>query len=253
MTFGSDDLAPLLVSPKTGAVRYGQGVIISWNQTTFENVVEWNGARLRNLPVLSGTDALTYREGETVGLLGWDPGGRKGSSSWWILGRLILPGGNNAESVISWMTGSLGQAVAREVISETVHSETADNSVIYNSDTSGFEAVSGGPELSGVEVVTGKLLVMVTMHCLVQDIAGLYLGHRLTGPETVEPEQEQSAFIRGRVETSTVRNPMFATTYTNLTPGTYTVEARALAEDVQGISGVDDVELGVRSLIAIAY
>jgi hypothetical protein len=45
-----------------------------------------------NLPVIAGLDAFGFRTDQIVGLLGWDAGGRRGNTTWWIIGRLIVPG-----------------------------------------------------------------------------------------------------------------------------------------------------------------
>jgi hypothetical protein len=92
----SHDLTSLLVSAPSAAVRYGQGTILNWDPGTFENVVDWRGERLVNLPVVGGVDAFGFLPGDTVALLGWDARGRRGVTQWWILGRLIVPGGTEA-------------------------------------------------------------------------------------------------------------------------------------------------------------
>jgi hypothetical protein len=91
-----EDLAALFSQPPPPGVRYGQGKIVSWNRETFENIIDWNGVLLPNLPLLAGTDAYTFAEGHTVGLLGVDASGKRGAQSWWILGRLVVPGGTEA-------------------------------------------------------------------------------------------------------------------------------------------------------------
>lgn len=130
---------------------------------------------------------------------------------------------------------------------------TATNEVTYDADTGGWQPITGGPTLGNVQVYTGRMLVMMTAHVVVQDIASLYFGHELAGPTPVEPTETRSAFLRGRIETSTVANIMFAVMHAGLTPGTYTVEARALAVDVQEIPSIPDILLGTRTLIAIPY
>lgn len=92
MSRGSDDLTPFLVPPPTATMRFGQGRVISWDPTTLTNVIEWQGTRLEDLPVLAGIEALGITSGDTVGLAGWDPGGQAGNTQWFVLGRLHLPG-----------------------------------------------------------------------------------------------------------------------------------------------------------------
>jgi hypothetical protein len=89
---GTHDLTDLLAPHPESAVRYGQGEIISWDPDTFENRIDWNGVLLEDLPVIAGLESFGFRTGQTVGLLGWDSAGNKGMTTWWILGRLIVPG-----------------------------------------------------------------------------------------------------------------------------------------------------------------
>lgn len=89
----SSDLTSVLVNNKKGTVKYGQGVIISWDPTNLNNIIEWDGATLVNLPVLAGlASASGFKSGQSVGLLGWDPTGKGGSTQWWVLGRIVVPG-----------------------------------------------------------------------------------------------------------------------------------------------------------------
>lgn len=89
---GTDDLSDFLASAPPGGVRYGQGTIVTWDQETFENAIDWDGTVLRDLPVIAGLEAFGFRPGDSVGLLGWDASGKRGTTTWWILGRLIVPG-----------------------------------------------------------------------------------------------------------------------------------------------------------------
>ncbi|MGH9247987.1 MAG: tail fiber domain-containing protein [Acidimicrobiales bacterium] len=82
-----DNLGPLLTPPVEGAgLRFSQGRILSWDPNTFENLIEWKGITLSDLPVAAGVDALSFDIGDVVGMLGWNPTG--GAGSWWILGRI---------------------------------------------------------------------------------------------------------------------------------------------------------------------
>lgn len=85
------DIVPLLVpKPDTMGLRFSQGIVRQWNPQTFENIIEWRGISLPDVPVLSSVDALGFQVGNVVGMLGWAPEG--GTSSWWILGRMSIPG-----------------------------------------------------------------------------------------------------------------------------------------------------------------
>lgn len=104
-----------------GAVRYGQGRILAWNASTFENTVAFRGGVLTNLPVLSGPDALTYRQNDIVAVMSWSPNG--GAAVHWIMGRVIVPGVGRGEQAIEWMTSELGRRIAAAVFSERIHAD----------------------------------------------------------------------------------------------------------------------------------
>jgi hypothetical protein len=96
MSFSSEDLTPQLTPSLSRAVTFGQGLVLEWDPSTFQNVIEWRGISLRNLPVSGGFDGMTIQPGDTVVVKGWAPQG--GIGSWWIDGRYIIPGSAAASS-----------------------------------------------------------------------------------------------------------------------------------------------------------
>jgi hypothetical protein len=197
MTRAASDLALQLVPPPSQAVQYGQGKLLSWDRDTFENEVEWRGVTLSNLPVLAGPDALTFAAGDTVGLLGWDAGGKHGTGSWCILGRLILPGSGVAEQRVDFLrqefvsqiiddlvvelldspagrtlidgivedllVSPAGQELAAFVLSSRIHSATTDTSPPETTQSTSYGNLSTvGPTVSGVDISeSGRALVLV--------------------------------------------------------------------------------------------
>src|SRR5690606_39811786 len=85
----SDDLSDLIVphwtqgapaTPRLGGppgkpASYGQGVIVAWDSSTFENTVRFHGTELHNLPAMAGADALTFPPGGTACGQSRAPGG----------------------------------------------------------------------------------------------------------------------------------------------------------------------------------
>jgi hypothetical protein len=100
----SKDLAAAIIQPLPGAsrigtvaarsVRFGQGTVVAWNSSTFENAIKWQEQVLDDLPILSSIEALAISPGEEVSLLIFDGAGRGGATSLVILGRWIVPGGS---------------------------------------------------------------------------------------------------------------------------------------------------------------
>lgn len=88
----NNDFAALLTPPPSHGVQFTQGKILSWDNETLHNTVEWRGITLTDIPIIEGINALVIQEGDIVGMLGWAPENAKGMGSWWILGKLSNPG-----------------------------------------------------------------------------------------------------------------------------------------------------------------
>jgi hypothetical protein len=97
----NNDLAALLTPAPSKGVQFSQGVILSWDNETLHNQIEWRGITLTDIPIVEGVNALTLRQGDVVGMLGWAPENAKGVGSWWILGKLTNPGETVADIEIT--------------------------------------------------------------------------------------------------------------------------------------------------------
>lgn len=89
-----DDLVPLLSQPAPSGVGFRQGVIVEWNGTTAENTVAVAGGIMQNLPILNTNEALSLAPGAVVGVL-------TAGSTWFILGRITIPGTPEAASALA--------------------------------------------------------------------------------------------------------------------------------------------------------
>lgn len=192
-----------------GNARYGQGQILEWNESTFENVVRFRGADLVNLSVLSGPDALTYRPGDIVAIMSWAPQG--GASVFWIMGKVITPGAGRAAEAIEWMTGSLGRAIATAVLADRIKSD-------YDS-ASGVRTVAGfgdldspaarGPEVNAEISQVRRALVFVTARVELPLAQGAgtteqvgIVGVRVSGQSTIAADVLNSKYLRYRNSTT---------------------------------------------------
>lgn len=174
-----------------GAVRYGQGRILTWNASTFNNTIAFRGGVLTDLPVLSGPDALTYRPNDTVAIMSWSPNG--GATVHWIMGRVIVPGPGRGEEAVEWMTTELGRRIAASVIADRVHADhidlqgslTTENTWVDTLDFAG--SPSTGPDVDAEISESGRAIVMVGAHIQVID------GE--TGWMTVRVDDEPNPFV----------------------------------------------------------
>lgn len=99
----SDDLVPFLGGPPPGGAGFRQGVVVSWDQDTAENVVLVGGTLLNNLPIANPAEASILSQDDVV-LIGTIPG------SYVILGRLVIPGTPEAVSSIQSITNRIQAA-----------------------------------------------------------------------------------------------------------------------------------------------
>jgi len=88
----TSDLAALLTPPPSAGVQFSQGKVLTWDNETLHNTIEWRGITISDVPIIEGINALVIRPGDVVGMLGWAPENSKGVGSWWILGKLSNPG-----------------------------------------------------------------------------------------------------------------------------------------------------------------
>lgn len=96
----SDDLVPLLAPGRSTAPGYRQGVVVSWDQNTAENIISVGGALLENLPILNTSEASLLQVNDVVVLTTLN-------GSWAILGRVIIPGTPEAASSIQSITNRI--------------------------------------------------------------------------------------------------------------------------------------------------
>lgn len=178
--------------------RYGQGKLITWNSTTFENVVLWNGAKRTNVTILAGPAALSFTPGQNVAMVGWSPSG--GASSWGILGHWVTPGSGAAEAQVDFMRTSLAKATSAEVFADRVHNDNVTTGVPLEGTTSvAFtDLTTLGPTVSGVDITAaGKALVTLSAALVPGVNDGAVMSFEVTGA-TARSATVDSALILER-------------------------------------------------------
>lgn len=108
MTYRGDDLVPLL-APAGPGMTFGQGQVIAWDSETGANTIRYRGAELTDVPILNTGEAIALKAGDVVGLLSV-PGSRPGVRSYYIQGRITVPGNPDFASA-SMKTGAAHAAV----------------------------------------------------------------------------------------------------------------------------------------------
>lgn len=258
----TDDLASAFRQQPSATMRYGQGRIISWNPETFENVIEWNGEPLENLPVVGTTDALSYQPGQYVALHGMDSSGQKAAMQWWIAGRILIPGTDNAESVIDFLRGTLAREISAEIFAARIHT-ALDEGVAQSTNGSYGDPTSGnpGPTISGVDISeAGKAVVL--LGGLMRSSVGFtteetgHMSVAITGASSVPASDVNSAYLHATVVDSASQlatTTLLATVtrvivFDTLTPGTHTFTAKYRRGPAH-----DSVYVYNRSLVVFAF
>lgn len=227
----------------------GQGVLRSWDPETFAHVIEWRGLRITDATILAGVDALTWRPGDELILIGADQSGRRGWTDWMVLGRAITPGPGAGAQAIDWMRSSLvrllmddlveellrspsGQELAAWVLAQRVHAAQADAEVEITS--SSWQSAPGGPTVSNVEVSeSGVALVTIGARLAVDSFdtfgqEGL-MSFQVNGPTSIAPHYTRSAELAvADIDANVVigNTPFRQIVLTGLTPGQYSFSAR---------------------------
>lgn len=214
MTNDPSDLASLLTRAATsnsnqpllsglgqpgGTASFGQGRILSWSQSTFNNSIAYRGGVLNDLPVLSGPDALTYQADDIVAIMSWSPNG--GATVHWIMGRVIVPGPGKGEATIDWMLTELGRRISAAVFAERVHADivdvqgslTTENVWVDTLDFAG--SPSPGPSVQAEITETGRALVFVSSLIQTIDSESAWMSFRIDDEVNV-PIGSVSAFAR---------------------------------------------------------
>lgn len=136
MSYGSDDLTPLLGQQPTAGVSYRQGIIRAWDPTTAANTVEVAGALIDDLPILNTNEALLLQPGDVVGILA-------SGASWAILGRLTVPGTAAASSALSAIDTITGEQLTQ-----------------HSTNSTSWVTLTGGPTVTVNVRPSGRVLLL---------------------------------------------------------------------------------------------
>ena len=133
-------------------ISFRKGTIISYDQTTGDNVVEVGGAQISDVPVLGVAEAATYVAGASVGILVVDTGG---SQSWFIIGRIVRPN-----------TSDYTDAVNR--LSNSIYTDQVDSGTTTTTTTFG-DLTTFGPVCYPVVKSSQKLLIFMSAVIIADD------------------------------------------------------------------------------------
>lgn len=181
-----DDLAPLLFRDPGPGLGFRQGTVVSYNSLTGENTIQVGGGLVADLPILNTSEALLLEAGSVVGIL-------TAGSSWFILGRITVPGTPDALTAL--------QAV-RTVDAAVLTSEST-TSLTYT------DLATPGPEVTATIGPSGRCLVTLSAEIVVTAEAGAaidtsagYMSVELTGANAQSPQIGRRLYTEIRYDES---------------------------------------------------
>lgn len=263
---GTDDLAPLLAGKRMAREGHGQGVLKSWDPDTFENVVDYNGTELRNLPVRSAVEALTFKPGQTVNLKIWSPSG--GSAVVQIDGQTIVPGAGAAEQAIAWMTTTLAEALAAQIFADRISFGSVPSFQSTTSQTY-TDLSTVGPTIDDIQVSdAGVMIVMVSAQAdaTIDTSTGqlnefTYMSYDIDDADgvTVRAANDADALVggfsadpsSGSIAAGVFANATKVVPETGLSAGEYSITAKYKVLETLG--GSPSATFGDRTLTVIAF
>lgn len=248
MTAGphATDLAKLMVrQPAATGLGLASATILTWNPETLAGKLDYQGTVLENIPVLSGTDALTWQPGDEVILDTWYPPDghrRKGFGSFMIRGRVVRPGAANAQRIVQFLQSSLAKQIVDEIVEELLTSPAGQelaafvitSRVLSDFDAGPFDTTGtswvdlGGPTVADVDITdSGKALVIISADVSVNENEIGQVSVTLSGANTAAAPAGNGTLrvLRtgaGGVAVSASR----IVTFTGLNPGLTTFDTR---------------------------
>lgn len=214
----SDDLVPVLADPRSTALGFRQGVIVSWDPNTAANQVLVGTSLMTNLPILNTSEAAILAAGDVVGIL-------TAGKTWGILGRFTIP--ETPEAVTSLSSLRTASADVLTVETATVASYT--------------DLTTVGPAVTISVGPSGRVLVIASAEMRVQapkgsviNTGGAGMGYAATGANTFAALDRYATIAEIAYDSTPtftsdllLRTAMSrATLRTGLTPGSTTFTAK---------------------------
>lgn len=127
--FRTSDLTPALATPARPDLGFHQGIVVSWNNQTGENLIDMSGTALENLPMLNIAESITVQPGYVVGILRF-------KKTYFILGRILSPGipdfgsGTSPSNSFTFWQNVIDAALLNSTVDSLFHSRFAGGFVI---------------------------------------------------------------------------------------------------------------------------
>jgi hypothetical protein len=163
VSVGPADLAPLISPDLPQTVGFRQGVVVAWDQETAANTILVAGATLTNVPIINSFEALSLEAGDVVGLLTF-------GSTWFVLGRITVPGAGQAATALN--------ALSDRTVSATIPASEATASATFTA------LATAGPAVTVPVPTSARVLVLVTARISGTAFGG-EMGFTVSGASTI--------------------------------------------------------------------
>lgn len=235
----SDDLEVLFTpapEPAAQDVRFRQGVVISFNKITLQNVIQVGNSLFTDLPVFGVGEATLLAAGAVVGIL--VVGAGEAAKTMYITGPIVTPNTQAAFDAIGLLSA--------QTTADAVMTQEGTTSTSY------VDLATGGPIVTVTVRQTGRLLI--TLSCWMQWAASVTnggdMGIEMTGANTLTPTPGTDSIRAwaslGGGNTHTGQwTPCGQRLYEGLNPGDTTI--KALYKSVSG--GATAVDFSRRILV----
>lgn len=149
---------------------FHQGVVTAWDSTTNQNTILIAGSEIPDIPALSIGDSIMMSVGDIVGLLRF-------KSTYFILGRITLPGVSNAFGIRAASDSATG---------------------FTNSTTFGDLSVGSGPTVSNVKIGTARRCLVMLSTGASADVNSRATAHfAVSGDSTIAPPSGAGSHSKG--------------------------------------------------------
>ncbi|WP_146605704.1 hypothetical protein [Micromonospora craterilacus] len=241
-----DDMVPFLLPPDGDGLGFRQGVVVEWNPDTAKNKIAVAGAVVEDLPIFNTSEALLITPGAVVGIL---TAGR----TWFVLGRITIPGTPEAASALQMIT------TATDAVSSFIRVTSTYPDYVSAPDGLGPTVpVRIGPNRRALIILSAQMQFASDVGAAPPQYRNGRVGYRITqvstGTVTAPPSDDRKLLM----QTNGQENTLFAASLVSVASGfmfpaagEYTVEMMYSALNLGGADAAGQIAFSSRMLAVI--
>ncbi|PZG14415.1 hypothetical protein C1I95_21725 [Micromonospora craterilacus] len=243
---GADDPVQLLPPDPESGLGLRQGVVVEWNPATAENKVLVGGTIAENLPILNTNEAIQLTPGAVVAVI-------TNGSTWFVLGRITIPGTPEAASVLSMITTGVAFEGSSALLASTYPSyvEAPDGRGPH-------VTVRIGPSRRALVIVSSMIQYVYGTGAAPPRYRNGRVGYRITqlstGTVTLPPSDDRQLLMQTEGEENTLFSASLVTVAEDHmlpAPGDYRFELMYAALNLGGVDAAGQMAFSARLLAVI--